>query len=189
MCVTDRHGNVFSATPSDTSYDTPVVPGTGLCPSSRGSQSWVDPDHAASVVPGKRPRLTPNPAIAIREGEFIMPFGTPGGDVQVQAMLQCFLNVVQWGMNPQQAVEAPRFATYSFPGSFEPHDYYPGRLNLEARIPRETGDALAALGHKIEWWPEWIFRAGGVCGVQIDPETRLRSAGGDPRRPSYALGW
>ena len=92
-------------------------------------------------------------------------------------------------MDIQEAIEAPRFATYSFPGSFEPHDYYPGRLNLEARIPQETGDALAKLGHKIEWWPDWIFRAGGVCGVQIDPETGLRSAGGAPRRPSYALGW
>ena len=189
VCVTDRHGNVFSATPSDTSYDTPVVPGTGLCPSSRGSQSWVDPDHAASVVPGKRPRLTPNPAIAIREGEFIMPFGTPGGDVQVQAMLQCFLNVVQWGMNPQQAVEAPRFATYSFPDSFEPHGNQPAKVKVESRIGESTASTLESYGHDIDMWPDWTWRAGSVCMIYKELDTGIHTGGADARRPAYAIGW
>ncbi len=189
VCVTDRHGNVFSATPSDTANDAPVVPGTGLCPSSRGSQSWADPDHASSVAPGKRPRLTPNPAIAIREGEFVMPFGTPGGDVQVQAMLQCFLNVARWGMNPQQAVEAPRFATYSFPDSFEPHGSQPAKVMLESRIGETVARALDSCGHDVDRWPDWTWRAGSVCMIRKDLETGIHTGGADARRPAYAVGW
>ncbi|MBI3708041.1 MAG: gamma-glutamyltransferase family protein [Proteobacteria bacterium] len=189
VCVVDRHGNAFSATPSDSSYDMPVVPGTGLCPSSRGSQSWADPKHASSVAPGKRPRLTPNPALAIAKGKTVMPFGTPGGDVQSQAMLQAFLNLIVFGMDPQAAIEAPRFATYSFPDSFEPHGYLPSRLNLEGRLPRETGAALSALGHDIAWWPDWIWKAGAMCMIRADKTTGVLTAGADPRRNSYAVGW
>ena len=136
VCVVDKQGNIFSATPSDGSYNAPVVPGLGIIPSPRGSQNWADPDHPSGVAPGKRPRLTPNPAIAIEPGKMAMPFGTPGGDVQTQAMLQVFLNVHLFGMEAQEAVEAPRTASYSFPSSFEPHAYHPGRLNLEGRIDR-----------------------------------------------------
>ena len=189
VCVIDSEGNVFSATPSDISFDSPVIPGTGLCASSRGAQSWADPAHASSVAPGKRPRLTPNPALAIREGGFVMPFGTPGGDVQIQAMLQTFVNIVIYGMNPQAAVEAPRFATMSFPNSFEPHEYHPGRLMLEARIPQAVGDTLAAWGHSVEWWPEWAWPAGAMCVLVKDVARGTISAGADPRRPAYALGW
>jgi gamma-glutamyltranspeptidase/glutathione hydrolase len=189
VCVIDRAGNAFSATPSDVSADTPVIPGTGLCVSSRGSQSWIDPIHPASVQPGKRPRLTPNPAIAIRQDEFVLPFGTPGGDVQCQAMLQTFLNCTVFQMNAQQAVEAARFGSYSVPDSFWPHSYLPGRLNLEARIPEETGDVLSKMGHDVARWPAWTWKAGGVCMILKNLATGVMSAGADPRRPSYALGW
>jgi gamma-glutamyltranspeptidase/glutathione hydrolase len=189
VCVVDRWGNVFSATPSDVSFESPVIPGTGLVPSSRGSQSWADPAHASSVAPGKRPRLTPNPAFAIKRGELLLPFGTPGGDVQAQAMLQVLLNIAVWGMEPQAAVEAPRFATYSFPDSFEPHEYFPGRLMIESRIPKATGEALAALGHGVEWWPDLIWRAGAVCTIAANRKTGVLQGGADPRRPTYALGW
>ena len=141
------------------------------------------------MVAGKRPRLTPNPALAIRKGEFVMPFGTPGGDVQTQAMLQVFLNVMAFGMDVQTAIDAPRFASFSFPGSFEPHDYHPGLLRLEGRIARSAGEALAAMGHKVEWWPDFIHTSGTVCAIQADTRTGVRSGGADPRRSSYALGW
>ncbi|MCC7047310.1 MAG: gamma-glutamyltransferase [Alphaproteobacteria bacterium] len=193
VCVIDKHGNVFSATPSDTSAEGPVVPGTGLVPSTRGSQSWTDPAHASVVAPGKRPRLTPSPALALgrrgAKGREALPFGTPGGDVQIQAMLQAFVNRVEFGMDPQQAVEAPRFATYSFPDSFEPHAYQPGMLKVESRLPRATGDDLAGRGHKVEWWPEFVWRAGAMCLIHADPDTGLKTAGADPRRPAYALAW
>src|SRR5262245_53564223 len=188
VCCIDRHGNVFAATPSDGSYNAPVVPELGIIPSPRGSQSWADPDHSSGVAPGKRPRLTPSPAIAIERGKMKMPFGTPGGDVQTQAMLQVFLNIQLFGMDVQDAVEAPRGASYSYPGSFEPHAYHPGLLNLESRIDRATGEALGRLGHKIEWWPDWTWLAGAVCTVVADLETGVLKGGADPRRPSYALG-
>jgi gamma-glutamyltranspeptidase/glutathione hydrolase len=189
VCVVDRDGNAFSATPSDVSFDTPIIPGTGLAVSSRGSQSRVDPDHPAGLAPGKRPRLTPNPAIAFKGGRLFMPFGTPGGDVQCQAMLQVFLNVTMFGMDPQQAVEAPRVATWSFPVSNAPYAYLPARLSVEAGIEPAVAAELAALGHDVAWWPRWVWQAGAVCAIVVDPETGVLSAGADPRRESYALGW
>jgi gamma-glutamyltranspeptidase/glutathione hydrolase len=188
-CVVDRHGNVFSGTPSDASWDGVVIPGTGLTPSTRGCQSRVDPAHPSSVAPGKRPRLTPNPAIIFKDGQPILPIGTPGGDVQVQAMAQVFLNIFEFGMDVQSAVEAPRFMSQSFPNSFAPHQYYPGRLNLEPRLGRKLGDALAARGHVVYWWPDWFWRLGSVCTINIDREHGLMHAGADPRQESYAIGW
>jgi gamma-glutamyltranspeptidase/glutathione hydrolase len=190
VAVVDAFGNAFSATPSDVSTDTIVIPGTGLCPSSRGSQSRGIVGHAASVAAGKRPRLTPNPALAIKDGEFILPFGSPGGDSQVQAMLQVLLNITVFGMDPQTAIEQPRFISYSHPDSFAPHAYYPGRLSLEGRIPVETEEALQRLGHDIQRWPDWIWRAGGVCTILADLVDGNLDAGADPRRAAaYACGW
>jgi gamma-glutamyltranspeptidase / glutathione hydrolase len=186
IAVVDRDGNAFSATPSDVATDTPVVPGTGLAVSSRGSQSWVDPEHPSAVAPGKRPRLTPSPAMLFRDGRLVMPFGTPGGDVQAQAMLQALLNVVVFGLSPQRAVEAPRFATQSFPDSFWPHRYHPGRLLLEARLPDATAEALSGLGHRVARWGPWEWRAGGVCLVRVD-DAGVRWGAADPRRDAYAL--
>ena len=189
VCVADRHGNLFSATPSDGSYGSPVVPGTGLIPSNRGSQSRPDPRHPSGVAPGKRPRLTPNPALVIRGRDQFMPFGTPGGDVQTQAMLQVLLNVFVYGHDVQSAIEAPRFATYSFPSSFAPFDYYPGRLALEARIPEDVIGDLARRGHEIQRWPDWIWTAGSVCAILADRRRGVLEAGADPRRAAYAIGW
>ena len=189
VCVADRHGNLFSATPSDGSYGSPVVPGTGLIPSNRGSQSRPDPRHPAGVTPGKRPRLTPNPALAIKGGDHFMPFGTPGGDVQSQAMLQVLLNHFVFGQDMQSAIESPRFASYSYPSSFAPYDYYPGRLAIEARIPEPVIAELARRGHEIQRWPDWIWTAGAVCAIDVDRKRGVIEAGADPRRAAYALGW
>ncbi|MEZ5690026.1 MAG: gamma-glutamyltransferase, partial [Caenibius sp.] len=187
VCVVDRHGNVFSATPSDVSMETPVIPGTGICPSSRGSQSWADPSHPSSVGPGKRPRLTPSPAIAVFDDGRAMAIGTPGGDVQLQSMTQVFLNIHLFGMNPQEAVEAARFATYDFPDSFEPHARLVGRVNVESPIDDKTLLALRNMGHDATQWPERTWRAGSVCLIDYNPATGVRSAAADPRRQSYAI--
>lgn len=189
VCVVDRHGNAFSATPSDVSTDTPVIPGTGLAVSSRGSQSWVEADHPSVLAPGKRPRLTPNPAMAFRHGRLFMPFGTPGGDVQCQSMLQVFLNVAVFGLSAQQAVEAPRFATFSFPQSFVPHEHFPGRLRVETPLYEEHAEALAGRGHTVLRWPQWVWRAGSVCAIVVDPERKVLHGAADPRREAYAVGW
>jgi len=189
IAVVDRHGNAFSATPSDSSSDMEIVPGTGLAPSSRGCQSYTIDGHPSALAPGKRPRLTPNPAMAFFGDRVVMPFGTPGGDVQSQAMLQVLLNVAVFDMDLQAAVSAPRFATYSFPNSFEPHDYLPGRLMVESRMPKKTMDVLATLGHDAQAWPEWSWHAGSVCAVVLDKTTGVLAGGADPRRSSYAVGW
>jgi gamma-glutamyltranspeptidase/glutathione hydrolase len=185
--VVDRWGNAFSATPSDGSWSSPVVPGLGIIPSNRGSQSRPDPVHPAGVAPGKRPRLTPNPAMAILADGGVMPFGTPGGDVQIQAMLQVLLNVLHFGMEVQEAIEAPRVASYSFPSSFAPFDYFPGRLAAEARIPADVRAELSELGHTVADWPDITWLAGCVEVIRTDPVTGLLAAGADPRRPAYAM--
>ena len=187
-CAIDRHGNCFSATPSDVSWQSPVIPGTGLCPSSRGSQSWAVPGHASCVAPGKRPRLTPNPAFARVRGRRAMPFGTPGGDVQTQAMLQVLLNVTRFGMSTQDAIEAPRFAAHSFPNSFEPHEEFPGRLVVEGRIADSVTRELAARGHDVERVADYTSAMGGLCAIDLDVESGIMEGGADPRRMSRAMG-
>lgn len=188
-CVVDRDGLAFSCTPSDGSTTTPVIPGLGLCVSGRGSQSWAVPGHPSSVAPWKRPRLTPNPAIAVDDSGRVMPFGTPGADVQSQAMVQVLLNRAVFGMDLQAAVEAPRFALYGYPQSFEPHESGPDTLRLESRIDRAVVDRLAALGHRVEDWPATTWKAGAVCAIETDPANGALQAGADPRRPCAALGF
>ncbi|MCC6271438.1 MAG: gamma-glutamyltransferase, partial [Microbacteriaceae bacterium] len=188
-CAADAMGNAYSATLSDTTFDGPMIPGLGICLSTRGSQSRLDPDHPSYVAPGKRPRLTPNPALALRDGKFYMAFGTPGGDMQTQAMLQVFLNINEFGFQPQQAVEAPRFGTFNFPNSFAPHDYRPGRLCIETRISQPTMEALREFGYDVEQWEAAVTIAGAVCAIRRDPVTGLLQACADPRRESHASAW
>jgi len=193
VCVVDRWGNAFSATPSDSALQMPIIPGTGLAPSPRGNQSWTDPGHAACIAPGKRPRLTPAPAIAIKDGSFIMPFGTPGADVQTQMMLQVFLNLFVFGMDPQTSVEMPRIATHGFPATHAPHPCEPASLYLEGALPRKLEADLAARGHRITWWPEHgppntSGDINGVCLVYRALDRPLVIGAADPRRVSYALG-
>jgi gamma-glutamyltranspeptidase/glutathione hydrolase len=189
LCVVDRYGNAISATPSDTSVRTPIIPTTGLAVSERGSQSWLDHNHPSSVQGGKRPRLTPNPSMAFRKGKLFMPFGTPGGDAQCQAMLQVFLNIVEFQMDPQEAVEAPRFSTFNFPNSFFPHTYHPGLLMVEKRVEGSPFSRLKDKGYRVEWWPDRAWRAGGVCAIVLDSVNGVLLGAADPRVESYALGW
>ena len=116
-----------------------------------------------------------------------MVLSTPGGDNQDQALLQIFLDVVEFGMNAQNAIEAPRIASYSFPSSFAPYEFFPGRLAVEARIPAAIRDALAARGHGVKEWPDTTWLAGSVEVVLSDPSRGLIHAGADPRRPAYAI--
>ena len=189
LAVADAVGNIFAATPSDGTIGGPVVPGTGIMASMWGSRGYTAEDHPGKVGPGRRPRMSANPAIAIKPGQCALPFGSPGSEVLGQAMLQAFLNIAVFEMDPQSAVEAPRFASYSWPESTLPHAYRPGQLNLEADIGHVTGDALAALGHKIKWWPERKYAAGSVCAILSELETGVKWAGADPRRTAYAVGW
>jgi gamma-glutamyltranspeptidase/glutathione hydrolase len=189
VCAIDEEGNGFSATPSDFLGQNAIVPGLGIIISGRGTQSWLDPNHASSLQPWKRPRLTPNPGLVLKDGGLFMVFGTPGGDQQPQGMVQAFLNVVEFGMPPQQAVEQPRVGSWSFPNSFWPHDYLPGRLSLEARIPAQTVQRLAALGHDVRLWRDYEPACGHVCAIARDSATGVLHGGADPRFISYAVAW
>lgn len=189
VCVVDRHGNAFSATPSDGSVGAPVIPGLGFVPSARGVQSFLDPRAPAVAGPGRRPRLTPAPAFARKKGEWIMPIGSPGNDVQPQAMLQTYLNLHVFGMTMQEAVDAPRFATFSYPRSSIPHSYDPGLLKLEARIDPAIGDQLAAKGHDVKYWKDWEYAAGGVCSIIKNFNAGTLEGGSDSRRPTAVAGW
>ena len=187
-CVVDRWGNAFSATPSDGFTGSPMVPGMGFPISHRGTQIWLDRDHPSGLQPGKRPRLTPNPALAFKDGKPFLVFGAPGGDAQCQAMAQTFLNIVEFGMNPQAAIEAPRVTGWNFPNSFWPHSYMPARLTAEGRISADVVDELRSRGHDMEIIEEWAPGMGSPCAIQLDQRSGIISAGADPRRDSYAIG-
>jgi gamma-glutamyltranspeptidase/glutathione hydrolase len=188
VCVVDAHGNAFSATPSDGGLGGAAVPGLGFAISSRGGQSWLDPAHPSCLGPWKRPRLTPNPALALRNGRVAVAFGCPGGDSQVQGMLQVFLNIAEFGLEPQAAIEAPRVVTRSFQNSFWPHVYQAGRVDAETRIPEAVRADLAGRGHDVHANHPW----GGVslvCAITADPRTGVLAGGADPRSDGYAAGW
>jgi gamma-glutamyltranspeptidase/glutathione hydrolase len=187
LAAIDRDGNMVCITPSGGVFrKSAFVPDLGCTLSTRSEMFLLDDDHANGLQPGKRPRTTLINYLVCHNGVPVMTFGCPGGDDQAQANLQMMLNVLVFGMDPQQAVEAPRFATQSVTNSFYPRSYYPGRLHLEERIPTAVAQQLAALGHA-------IARV-GACGIgaivtQRDPDTGVLAAGADPRRPTYAIGW
>lgn len=133
--------------------------------------------------------MSANPALAIIPGVAKIPFGSPGSEVLGQAMLQVFLNMAVFGMDPQSAVEAPRFASYSWPESQLPHNYLPARLNVEEDVGAETLATLKGLGHDVVAWPERKYLAGSVVTIRDDLASGVKWAGADPRRTAYAIGW
>ena len=189
FCVIDGDGNLFSATPSDPTTSGAVVPGLGITASRWGSRAHTGADHPARVGPGWRPRMSANPMLAVKPGETVLPLGSPGSEVLGQAQLQVLLNILVFGMTPQAAVEAPRFASFSWPASALPHAYHPARLKVERGVGEEVGQTLAARGHEIQWWPDQEWRAGSVCTIRADQSNGILHGGADPRRMAYAVGW
>jgi gamma-glutamyltranspeptidase/glutathione hydrolase len=189
VCAVDSEGNAFSAAPSDGIQGSPIVPGLGFAVSSRGGQSWVEESHPSSVRPGKRPFLTPTPGLAMKDGKFFLAYATPGMDTQPQTLVQFMANVVDFGMDLQQAVEAPRFVTRGFPQAMDPHDWDPNSLYLESRIDRTVADRLATLGHRVNEWPAFTSEVGTLNAVLADRESETLIGAADPRRLCYAIGW
>jgi len=183
--VVDRAGNAFSATPSGAWLPSVIAGDTGIPLSMRLTSFVVTPGHANQLAPGKRPRVTLSPTMITRDGEFYMELSTPGGDNQDQALLQVLLNVIEFGMTPQEAVEAPRFQTEHFYASFDFHEINLGRLGMEGRFPRPTIDRMTALGHKVQVGGEWSNPSAPV--VILKKEGVLTGAA-DPRRGRYVLG-
>lgn len=189
LCVIDKQGNIFSGTISCDLLQGPIIPELGVPCSCWGTRAYTSPTHPARVEPGKRPRMSTAPQIAVWPDGRKMGFGSPGSEVLGQAQVQVFLNSVVFGMDPQTAAEAPRVASFSWPESPMPHKYQPGQLNVEGFIGREVGDELARLGHKIEWWPGRSRVNGSVCAIQREADGSMLYAGADPRKTAYAIGW
>jgi gamma-glutamyltranspeptidase/glutathione hydrolase len=187
--VIDKDGNIFSCTPSEGAKSGPIVPGTGLALSLRGSQSKVEVGHPAAVGPGKRPRLTPAPALVLKDGQPVMALGGYGGDHIPQGTLQIFLNAVEFGLDPQEAVEEPRVYSYNFPNSGYPSTYLPGVMRAEGRLPAEVLEALRQRGHTVERLSDW-FEGACLYGMIIrHPQTGVLQGGADPRGEAYAVGY
>ena len=123
----------------------------------------------------------------MKGGEPFMIVGSPGGDDQVQRVTQTVMNLVDFGMNVQEAIEAPRWSTTGFPASEFPHTMYPGHLALEDRIDPSTCRELERRGHRIEIRGPWSI--GATSAIVIDPQRGVLSAGADPRGDNYALAW
>ncbi|MBO9521546.1 MAG: gamma-glutamyltransferase [Nocardioidaceae bacterium] len=199
VVVADADGNLFSTSPSDTLDGGPIIDGLGILCSPRGVQSRLVAGHPNVVAPGKRPCVTPAAVIAERggpdgsngsDGE-LLALACPGGDVIVQALAQVFVNLEVFGMRPQEAVEAARFAAFNFPSGFHPHPSAEGLLLVEDRIDASVRSALAAAGHEVQVWPGFEFDAGSVQVVRSEPAPdgtgRVLTAGADPRRSAYAI--
>jgi gamma-glutamyltranspeptidase/glutathione hydrolase len=173
--IVDKAGNMVTATPSGGwLQSSPVIPELGFCLGTRGQMFWLEEGHPASLAPGKRPRTTLSPTMALRDGDAYLAWGSPGGDQQDQWITQFFLRHVHAGMNLQEAIDAPAWHSEHFPISFWPRTSRPGVLQIEKRVPKETRDELAKRGHILEVEPEWS-------------EGRLTAASKDgPRRKAAA---
>jgi gamma-glutamyltranspeptidase/glutathione hydrolase len=182
----DRWGNAFSATPSGAWLPSVIAGDTGIPLTTRLQSFVITPGHPNELKPGKRPRVTLSPTIVTRNGEFAFEMSTPGGDNQDQALLQVLLNIIEFGMTPQEAVEAPRFQSEHYYASFDFHEFKPGRVNLERRMPRQSVDGLLKLGHIVEVKGDWSNTSA--------PTVILRTADGvlhgaaDPRRSRFVFG-
>jgi gamma-glutamyltranspeptidase/glutathione hydrolase len=186
--VVDKEGNLFSATPSGAWLPAVVAGDTGVLMGQRLQSALTDSNHPNVVAPGKRPRITLTPTLVLWNGEPFMVLSTPGGDNQDQALLQVLLNVIEFGMNPQEAVEAARFDTQHYVSSFDDHEFLPGSLNLELRVGLKTIQELSQKGHKVKTQSDWGTLSAPTV-IIYDPKTGVSSAGADPRRSRYAVGW
>jgi len=154
--IVDRAGNMVSSTPSGGwLHSSPVIPELGFCLGTRAQMFWLDEDHPAALAPGKRPRSTLTPTMALRDGEPYLAWGSPGGDQQDQWITQFFLRHVHANMNLQEAIDAPAWHSEHFPSSFWPRLARPGVMVVESRVPETTVKELRARGHEVEVGPAW----------------------------------
>ena len=189
--VIDRFGNMFAATPSGGWLSSsPAIPALGFSITTRLQTTWLDDGTAAQLAPGKRPTTTLSPSMALKDGEPFMAFGTPGGDQQDQWSLSFFLRHVVYGMNLQEAIDAPAWHIDHFPGSFWPRATTLNRLSLESRFPQDVQDALAAAGHELKVGLPWSEGRLSACAQVRDGKgRRLFKAAANPRgMQGYAVG-
>ncbi|MFI0814788.1 gamma-glutamyltransferase family protein [Streptomyces sp. NPDC021098] len=192
--IVDRWGNMVAATPSGGWLQSnPVIPALGFPLGTRLQMAWLDPGLPNSLTPGRRPRTTLSPSLALRGDTPVLAFGTPGGDQQDQWSVHFFLHValrgaaVRSGLDLQGAIDAPNWHQESFPGSFHPRAMTAGRVVVESRIGEPTVAELRRRGHDVAVGEPWS--EGRLCAVARDPETGVLLAGANPRgAQGYAVG-
>jgi gamma-glutamyltranspeptidase/glutathione hydrolase len=184
--IIDQAGNMVSATPSGGwLQSSPVIPELGFCLGTRAQMFWLEQGHPAALAPGKRPRTTLTPTLALRDGEPYLVCGTPGGDQQDQWITQLFVRHVHAGLNLQEAIDAPAWHSEHFPSSFWPRAARPGVLVVEGRIPGETVAALKRRGHVVEVGPDW---SEGRLTAAAQAGERRRAAANPRGMQGYAAG-
>ena len=184
--IVDRDGNMVTATPSGGwLHSSPVIPELGFCLGTRAQMFWLDEGHPAALAPGKRPRSTLSPTMALRDGEPYLAWGSPGGDQQDQWIPQFLLRHVHAGMNLQESIDCPAFHTEHFPSSFWPRTARPGIVVVEGRMPEATVAELRRRGHEVEVGDDWS--EGRLTAASRDG--RRRRAAANPRgMQGYAAG-
>src|SRR5688572_25608708 len=188
LAVVDKDRNMVSVTSSLLSLfgSGHVVEGAGFMLNNRMAYYGLDEDDVNVLRPGKRVRQTINPALALKDGKPYMVFGTPGADTQPQAQMQFFLNVAEFGMNVQQALEKEYIVSTSFKSSYFPHDAE-GKLQVPATLPKHVLDELAAMGHKLDI--RNVRGVGSVKAIVIHPRTGVLMGGVSPTRDSYVMAY
>jgi len=189
IAIIDSNRNMIGFMPSlHSGWGTGVVMADlGFIFNCRGDYYSLVPGEANALVPGKRPRSTLATTLIMKDGQPYGVMGSPGADDQLMRTVQTLLNMVDFGMNIQQAIEAPRWSTRSFPASPFPHTMYPGDLAVESRIGEKEQQALIARGHKLRVNGPWSMSEMAV--IVIDPKTGVLHAGADPRNDAYAWAW
>ena len=184
--IIDQAGNMVSATPSGGwLQSSPVIPELGFCLGTRAQMFWLEEGHPAALAPGKRPRTTLSPTLALRDGAPYLAWGTPGGDQQDQWATQMFLRHADCGMNLQESIDAPAWHSEHFPISFWPRTARPGALVVEGRLPKPTVQELERRGHLVEVDADWC--EGRLTAASR--EGRRRRAAANPRgMQGYAAG-
>jgi gamma-glutamyltranspeptidase/glutathione hydrolase len=189
--IVDPEGNAVACTPTlgGNFGNMVVMGGTGLLLNNgmRLGSTSPYPDNPNYVAPGRIPILNNSPVIVMKDGRLKMIFGTPGGETIGQTQFQVLVNVLDFGMGIQEAIEAPRFRVDA-----EPSFYKPGAqmtLAAEARLPKTVLDTLKGMGHTLEMLPAFTAGVGGVQGILFNLEAGTMTAGADPRRAGYAVGW
>jgi gamma-glutamyltranspeptidase/glutathione hydrolase len=188
VVAADREGWLVSITPSGGWLPAVIAGRTGIGMSQRAQMFVTDPaENPFNVIePGKRPRVTLTPSMAFREGKPWLAFAVQGGDTQDQNLLQFFLNVVEFGMTPQQAAEAPNFTSYQMHDSFGQHEIFPGKITLNDAMPDWVRRDLKVRGYQADYAAR---TSGPINAILIDPVQGTFWGGSSNHGEDYGIAW
>jgi len=187
----DPNGMVVSITPSGGWNPTFIAGHTGVGMSQRLQQFVIDEtlNPFNLSAPHKQPRVTLTPSLATKDGHPYLSFAVQGGDSQEQNLIQFFMNFVEFGKNVQEAAEAANFTSYQMQSSFGEHAQYPGRIRLDARVPKEVQDKLTEMGYEVQMYAADRVNSGPISAIYIDWEHQTYWGGSSCNGEDYGIGW